>query len=67
MASAVADQAKVIYFGDWRRFVIRRVNNFTIKRMDERYGEFDQVAWVGFSRSDSKVLNRTAVKYLKCT
>lgn len=67
MASAVADQAKVIYFGDWRRLVIRRVNNFTIKRMDERYGEFDQVAWVGFSRSDSKILNRNAVKYLKCT
>lgn len=67
MASAVADQAKVIYFGDWSRFVIRVVNGYTVRRLSERYAEFDQTAWVGFTRQDSRVLNRTAVKYLKCT
>lgn len=67
MATALADQAKMIYFGDWNRFVIRIVNEFTLRRLEERYAEFDQIAWVGFMRSDSKVLNRNAVKYLKCT
>lgn len=66
-ASALADQAKMAYFGDWSRFVVRIVNDLSIRRLDERYAEFDQTAWVGFMRSDSRILNRNAVKYLKCT
>ncbi len=31
--------AKVVYFGDWNRYIIRRVNQIQIMRLHERYAE----------------------------
>lgn len=64
MASTLATENNIIYFGDWSRFVIRIVNDFSLRTLNERYAELDQVAYVGFMRADSKVLNRNAVKFL---
>jgi HK97 family phage major capsid protein len=67
MASTLATENAIMAFGDWNRFVVRIVNNFSLKVFTERYGEFDQTAWVGFARMDSRLLNRTAIKFLSMT
>lgn len=63
MDSTIAAGKKIIIYGDMSAFGVRWVNQFRLKRFDERYGEFDQVAWVGFIRADSRLLNTSAIKY----
>jgi HK97 family phage major capsid protein len=67
MASTLATENAIIAFGDWSRFVVRIVNNFSLRVLTERYAEFDQTAWLGLARMDSRLLNRTAIKYLSLT
>lgn len=50
--------------GDLSQFVVRRVREFGLKRLDERFATFDQVGFVGFGRYDSKVVDSTAIKKL---
>jgi HK97 family phage major capsid protein len=67
MASTLATENAVIAFGDWSRFVVRIVNDFSLRVLTERYAEFDQTAWLGLARMDSRLLNRTAIKFLSMT
>lgn len=67
MASSLATGNKVIVYGDWDKFTIRRVNDFSLRRLSERYAEFDQTAFVGLSRMDSFVEDSTALKYFEMT
>jgi HK97 family phage major capsid protein len=67
MASTLATENAVIAFGDWSRFVVRIVNDFSLRVLTERYAEFDQTAWLGLARMDSRLLNRTAIKFLSLT
>lgn len=55
------------YFGDFQQFILRRVNYMAIKRLAERYAEFDQTAFVAFHRFDCGLLDAAAVKGLKAT
>lgn len=64
MASTSATGDKVIAYGDWDKFNIRVVNDFSLRRLDERYAEFDQVAFFGLMRSDSFLEDTTAIKYM---
>lgn len=63
MDSTIASGKKFIIYGDMSTFGVRFVNQVRLKRFDERYGEFDQVAWVGFMRADSRLLNTSGIKY----
>lgn len=66
--SASADDGKKIaLFGDLKKYIIRQVNDMRIVRLNERYGELDQVAFVVFFRVDGDLLNAgtNPVKYLK--
>lgn len=67
MASALTTGQKVILYGDWNTFTIRRVNDFQLKRLTERYAEFDQTAFVGLARMDSFVEDSSALKYFEMT
>jgi len=67
MASSLATGNKVIAYGDWNNFTIRRVNDFSLRRLTERYAEFDQTAFVGLARMDSFVEDNTAIKYFEMT
>lgn len=67
MASTLATENAIMAFGDWSRFVVRIVNNFSLRVLTERYAELDQTAWVGFARMDSKLLNRNAIKFYSLT
>ncbi|HEY1188546.1 MAG TPA: phage major capsid protein [Gemmata sp.] len=57
MDSAPVSGAKTILAGAMRNFKVRDVKQLRLKRLDERYAELDQVAFIGFMRSDSRLLN----------
>lgn len=64
---AMADigvNAKPIIFGDFSRFIVRKVMGFQVMTLRERYAENFQVGMVGFKRFDSELLNTAAVKHL---
>jgi HK97 family phage major capsid protein len=48
---------KSILFGDFKKYIIRIVRQTVIRRLDERYAEADQVAFVGFSRFDGELID----------
>jgi HK97 family phage major capsid protein len=58
-----AASAKSVLFGDFSEaYLIRDVKGFAVQRLNERYAEFGQVAFLGFARADGKVQNTAAVK-----
>jgi HK97 family phage major capsid protein len=67
MASAQATGAKVMLFGDFNKFVIRNVKEVEVIRSEERYVEFLQIAFLGWMRFDSRVINSSAIKWLENT
>jgi len=67
MASSQTSGAKIILFGDMKQYAVRLVNVYRLLTLRERYAETDQTAWVGFMRADGRILNSSAIKYLKNT
>jgi HK97 family phage major capsid protein len=61
------DNDKAAIFGDLKKYIIRQVRNMRIVRLNERYGELDQTAFVVFFRVDGDLLNggTNPVKYLR--
>jgi HK97 family phage major capsid protein len=61
------DNDKALLFGDFKKYIIRQVRNMRIVRLNERYGELDQTAFVVFFRVDGDLLNAgtNPVKYLR--
>ncbi|WP_413496334.1 phage major capsid protein, partial [Morganella psychrotolerans] len=55
---------KFIFCGDFDRFIIRRVTYMTLKRLVERYAEFDQTAFLAFHRFDCCLEDTSAIKAL---
>jgi HK97 family phage major capsid protein len=49
--------AKSILFGAFDKYLIRDVRDITLLRLDERYAEFLQVAFLAFLRTDGDLLN----------
>jgi len=54
-----------ILFGDFSKFAIRDVQGFQVKRSDERYFEYLKTGLVAFMRTDSKLLDTGAIKFLR--
>lgn len=63
MANAAAS-ARPVIFGDFSRYVVRKVGGFQVLTLRERYAEFFQVGMVGFKRFDGELINTAAVKHL---
>lgn len=58
-----AANAKSILFGDFRAaYIIRQVSDVQMVRLAERYADFLQVGFFGFSRLDAKPNDSNAVK-----
>lgn len=55
--AAMAASAKSILFGDFSKYKIRDVLDVTLVRLDERFAEFHQVAFLAFSRHDGLLLD----------
>lgn len=60
-------QERVIIFGAMNRYVARFVRVFAVRRLEERYADFDQVGFVGFTRADGELLDTAAVKHMRMT
>jgi HK97 family phage major capsid protein len=52
-----ATGVKSILFGDFSKYIIRDVRDVTLLRLDERFAELHQVAFLAFARSDGDLLD----------
>jgi HK97 family phage major capsid protein len=66
MASPGSSAKKVI-FGDLSKYIIRDVRDIVLKRLDERFAEYYQVAFLAFTRNDGDLLDAGTdpVKYMQ--
>lgn len=56
-AAAGSGAGKSIAFGDLSKYLIRDVRNVTLLRLDERFADYHQVAFLAFSRHDGDLLD----------
>jgi HK97 family phage major capsid protein len=54
---SIAPSAKSVAFGAWQKFIARKVKDLQVLRLDERFADFGEVAYVGFSRIDSNLVD----------
>jgi HK97 family phage major capsid protein len=58
-----AANAKSILFGDFRAaYLVRQVLGFTVLRLNERFADYGQSAFLGFARADGTVQNTAAYR-----
>jgi len=55
--ATVATGVKSVLFGDFSKYQIRDVRDVTLLRLDERFAELGQVAFLAFSRHDGDLLD----------
>lgn len=55
---------KHIYFGDFSKYVIRRIREISIERNDQQYWDALQVGFMGWLRIDGNLINANAIKPL---
>ena len=60
---AAAGKAAAFY-GDFQKFIVRRVAGMVVRRLVERYAEFDQTAFLAFHRFDCLLEDTAAIKKL---
>src|SRR5262245_17131006 len=61
--AVMAANAKSILFGNFSKYIIRDVREFTLLRLEERYAEYGQTGFLAFTRADGRYINTAAVKY----
>ncbi len=64
MDSAVTASKKVMIFGDFSKYCIRDVGSLRLRRLEERYADTDEVAFIALMRMDARWCNTAAAKYL---
>lgn len=64
MASTLATTNISMLFGDMKKYMIRQVNGYVVKRLNERFADLDQTAWLMFARFDGRYANTSAIKKL---
>lgn len=67
MASALANNAKTILFGDFSKFVVRIVRDVRVVTLRELYMASLQVGFIGWIRFDSELIQPNAIKALRMT
>lgn len=63
--ASIGASAKSVVFGAMNRYVVRMVREFAIRRLVERYADYDQTGFIGFTRFDGELLDTAAVKVLQ--
>lgn len=61
--AAMGASAKSVFFGDWSKYHIRTVGGGTIRRLEERYAELNQIGFVLIERVDGLLTDTAAIKY----
>jgi len=67
MDSALTTGKKIFLFGDFSKFVLRRVGGINLFRFNERFMEKLLVAYMAWIRFDSVVIQDKAIKYFDLT
>jgi len=65
MDSAFSTGKTVALFGDLKAYTVRQVRDIYVRRLEERYADYDQVGFVALARFDGKLLDNGAIKALK--
>ena len=65
LPSAQAADAKIIFFGDWSKYIIRQVANNVLVPLSERFMDEMELGFLMYARFDGKLLNTAAIKHLK--
>ena len=60
----IATGQKTIAFGDWSKYYIRNVKGFNIIRLKERFADQMMDGFLGWLRTDGKLVNTSAIKLL---
>ncbi|MGH0354625.1 phage major capsid protein [Sinorhizobium meliloti] len=63
--AAIGASNKSVAFGAFNRYVVRMVREFAVRRLMERYADYDQTGFIGFTRLDGELLDASAVKVLQ--
>lgn len=56
---------KSVFYGDWLSVILRRVSYMNLRRLTERYAEFDQMGFIGFHRFDVLLEDVAAIAALE--
>jgi HK97 family phage major capsid protein len=56
---------KFMYAGDFEQFVIRRIRYMTLRRLTERYIDFDQTGFLAFHRFGCVLQDKSAIRALQ--
>jgi HK97 family phage major capsid protein len=69
MSALTTNGTRAILFGALQKYLIRDVIGITLLRLDERYADFHQVAFLAFARADGNLLNAgtNPVKFMAYT
>lgn len=62
---SMATGVKFMVAGDFSKYVVRRVREYQLLRLAERYADYLQVGFLAFARFDGNLLNTAAVKHMK--
>jgi HK97 family phage major capsid protein len=62
---AIGAGNRSVLYGDFQKYVIRDTGSMQIKRTSERYFEYLKDGFVGYMRTDAKLLDTTAIKALR--
>lgn len=62
--SDIGSGNKSVLFGPMEKYAVRIVRDIAIRRLDERYADFDQIGMLGFMRMDGEVLDAGAFRAL---
>jgi len=65
LPSAQTTAAKIIFFGDWSKYVIRQVANNVLVPLRERFMDEMEIGFLMYARYDGKLLQTAAIKHLK--
>lgn len=66
-ASSANDNAKIALFGNFKKYIIRTVNSMRLVRLNERFGDTDEIGLVAFWRFDGDLIDAGThpVKYMR--
>lgn len=65
LAGTQAQSAKIIYYGDFSKYVIRQIKGIAIERNDTKYWDELNVAFMGWTRLDGNLIDAQAIKFLQ--
>jgi HK97 family phage major capsid protein len=66
-STSANDSKKIALFGDFKKFILRYVNSMRLVRLNERFGDTDEIALCAFWRFDTDLLDAGThpVKYMR--